>query len=825
MDERKTPDSCLSSLFLCEEKVNDWYPMYFGVSCAFFALRLLPGRETDDDKWSKAWNTILQGSAQLLGLLVWKAQKEGTDEGKGALLAKLEMAERERDELKRIRHEDAKANEKVVSIFAAQEQRWFNEKKKLQQQIRAVVNGARVLGKKKDEEISGLNERLKEMELVVQSKDKELQEEGLKRKELEEKLKKTENTAEELRENAKREAKEHASEIWKHKTAFIELVSNQRQIEAEMGRAHRQVETTKQELELVLEQKEESDLMIEKLSVEIVKMQKDLEQKGDILSAMLRKSKLDAAEREMLLKEIKLSKAKRKQAELETERLRSASESKHGGHSLRSMLANQVNLKLEGEYGTRKMNSCATGSSLTRKARLQANNLLEYENPNFSGEIKACSPEYDGYSQGQTEALAITADVKRLEHWVHSEAEKYATLVEERHHLELNAFVEQMRLKDEKLEGFRWRMLSMEIESKRLRSHVEGLTRDISQLKNTNTKLEALLLAREDELSALKEQLASQSNHINFQRPLNDPSIHDRELVEDTIWSEVNIVKRRPGHKDKKADKLAAKASQEEDVEVIVETALVCQPTEVTRVQSPQKVSEEQKDIGDCDPKREESGTSADLVTLQNLPSLSQISSKTKSSSWKMDLHALGVSYKIKRLKQQLLMLERLMGKQESSENVKSKDHGPNAIKGFLSLVSLLTKQVGRYQSLQEKADDLCKRMHENNLDASSVDSNATKSRGRIKTLENFLEETFQLQRYMVATGQKLMEIQSKITIGFVGAAEELAKSASFDIKRFADGVRTLFQEIQRGLEVRIARIIGDLEGTLACDGIIHLRR
>lgn len=405
MDERKSPDSCLSTLFLCEEKVNDWYPMYFGVSCAFFALRLLPGQETDDDKWSEVWNTILQGSAQLLGLLVWKAQKKGTDEGKGALLAKLEMAERERDELKRIRHEDAKANEKVVGIFAAQEQKWFNERTKLQQQIRALVNQVRVLGKKKDEEISGMNERLKEMELLVLSKDKELQEEGLKRKELEEKLKKAENTAEELRETAKQVAQEHASEIWKHKTAFIELVSNQRQIEAEMGRALRQVETTKQELELVLEEKEESELMVQKLSVEIVKMQKDMEQKDDILSAMLRKSKLDTTEKQMLLKEIKLSKAKRKQAELETERLRSVSESKHGGHSLRSMLANQVNLKHEGIYGTRKLNSGATGSSLIGKSRLKANNLLEFENPNFPEEIEACSPGYDSYNQEQTEAL------------------------------------------------------------------------------------------------------------------------------------------------------------------------------------------------------------------------------------------------------------------------------------------------------------------------------------------------------------------------------------------------------------------------------------
>ena len=77
----------------------------------------------------------------------------------------------------------------------------------------------------------------------------------------------------------------------------------------------------------------------------------------------------------------------------------------------------------------------------------------------------------------------------------------------------------------------------------------------------------------------------------------------------------------------------------------------------------------------------------------------------------KMDLHALGVSYKIKRLNQQLLMLERLTGKQESVE-VKGKDEqGQTGMKGFLVLLSSLDKQVSRYQSLQEKTDDLIQRM------------------------------------------------------------------------------------------------------------------
>lgn len=72
-----------------------------------------------------------------------------------------------------------------------------------------------------------------------------------------------------------------------------------------------------------------------------------------------------------------------------------------------------------------------------------------------------------------------------------------------------------------------------------------------------------------------------------------------------------------------------------------------------------------------------------------------------------------------------------------------------------------------------------------------------------------------------MATGQKLMEMQTRIASTFSGAVM-LDESVKFNMGQFADIVRTLFREIQRGLEVRIARVIGDLEGTLACDGILH---
>lgn len=376
-----------SYLVLSQEKNGSLYPMVFGVSCAYFALRILSEPKISEENLSEIRNGMLFGSAHLLGLLVWKVQREEYegDNGKSELLQKLENAQRQIEELKKIRSEDAKANEKVVGIFATQEQGWFNERKKLRQQIGALMNDLRVLEIKKDKAISELNEKLQESELLLKSKDKSIEDEEQKRHDLEEKLKAAENCVEELKETAKHEAQRHSNEIMKHKTAFIELVSNQRQLEAEMSRALRQVESAKQELDLVLEQKEQSALMTQKLSVELVKMRRDLEQKDQILSAMLRKSKLDTAEKQMLLEEVKLSKAKRKQAELERERLKTESESRHERHSLRSMLSKHVNSKADAFFGGKGAHSKALATSnLERSRSNQINFHVEYENPEFS---------------------------------------------------------------------------------------------------------------------------------------------------------------------------------------------------------------------------------------------------------------------------------------------------------------------------------------------------------------------------------------------------------------------------------------------------------
>ena len=372
------------------------YPMYFGVSCAFLALQVIRKPHVEVEKnLTGIVETMLQGSAQLLGLIVWKVQKEVINGGE----QKLKSAEMEIENLKKIRHEDAKANEKVVGIFAAQEQSWFSERRKLRQQIGALLNELRVFEKKRDLAISELNQKLKEMEGLVEEKDKKIEEEEKKRKELEEKAKKAEKDAEELRELAKREGQEHSSDLRKHKTAFIELVSNQRHLEAELGRAVKHLDATKEELISVMENKEESDLMVQKLTLEIAKFHKDLEQKDKILSAMLRKSKLDTAEKQMLLKEVKLSKARRKHAEHETEKWREASEGKHDRHSFKNMLLNLSSRKDVFPSSRGLQHSSSTGSSHISNEQEQFSPISDHYLPQRNEDLCKIYKFYNLFSQ------------------------------------------------------------------------------------------------------------------------------------------------------------------------------------------------------------------------------------------------------------------------------------------------------------------------------------------------------------------------------------------------------------------------------------------
>ncbi|RZC08857.1 hypothetical protein D0Y65_015532 [Glycine soja] len=86
----------------------------------------------------------------------------------------------------------------------------------------------------------------------------------------------------------------------------------------------------------------------------------------------------------------------------------------------------------------------------------------------------------------------------------------------------------------------------------------------------------------------------------------------------------------------------------------------------------PETEIEEEKSISGEDspttPMQNQTPSKVEADAFEKIASISQTLTTTKQSLWKMDLHALGISYKIKRLKQQLVLVERLTRRQANDE-------------------------------------------------------------------------------------------------------------------------------------------------------------
>lgn len=226
-----------------EEKQLSLYPMYYGVSCAFVALQLLAEKKglLVDGKWSAMAETLLQGSAKLLGLLVWKAQGGDATKASSLLTNKLEKTE----------------------------QSWVCERKKLRMQIQALENELRLVDAKHKHLVASLRQKIREKDQLRESKAKDF-------KKVEEELQLAVMTMEEMRKSMTKES----SDVWKQKASFIH-----------------EFQASKQQLLEVMERKAESEEMVKELTSELAKLQKDAQQKDRILSAMFRKSKLDVSQK------------------------------------------------------------------------------------------------------------------------------------------------------------------------------------------------------------------------------------------------------------------------------------------------------------------------------------------------------------------------------------------------------------------------------------------------------------------------------------------------------------------------------------------------
>ncbi|KAL0302529.1 UNVERIFIED_CONTAM: hypothetical protein Sangu_3096400 [Sesamum angustifolium] len=170
-----------------------------------------------------------------------------------------------------------------------------------------------------------------------------------------------------------------------------------------------------------------------------------------------------------------------------------------------------------------------------------------------------------------------------------------------------------------------------------------------------------------------------------------------------------------------------------------------------------------------------------------------------RESPWKVDGDSAGVSSKLKTLEQELLNMERVC-------------------KADLSKVpSQMRKQAKRYQALAGKIDDLCGRMQ-----ASDPNEPTLSSEFRTQRQTEYLLEAFRLQQRASETNQKLAALQTETLKSYQRGEPE--GQAKLGTKRSLDSIRNNFKEIQRSLEIWLARIIGDLEGILARDGASRVR-
>ncbi|KAJ6714704.1 RIBONUCLEASE P PROTEIN SUBUNIT P38-LIKE PROTEIN [Salix viminalis] len=165
-----------------------------------------------------------------------------------------------------------------------------------------------------------------------------------------------------------------------------------------------------------------------------------------------------------------------------------------------------------------------------------------------------------------------------------------------------------------------------------------------------------------------------------------------------------------------------------------------------------------------------------------------------RESPWKVDSDSTGVSSKLKLLEEELLNLEKV-GKTDISK-----------------VPSLMRKQAGRYQSLSGKIDDLCRRMQ-----ASDPSEPTLGPEFRTRRQTEFLLEAFRLKERASKTAQKLVALQNEIGKSY--SRDEVGNQAKLTMRRSFEAIRNNLKEVQRNLEIWLARIIGDLKGILARDG------
>lgn len=139
--------------------------------------------------------------------------------------------------------------------------------------------------------------------------------------------------------------------------------------------------------------------------------------------------------------------------------------------------------------------------------------------------------------------MTIMALKDWLKRWLEVVKAHHAQHLEQRHWRELDAFERQMRLKDERLESFRWQLLSMESESSKLRSELEMVKSRLAMAVDEKCRAERAVEVKDKECRALMKTMVSEGSSPPDPR-LDQLSHHEaQQSVLILLQNELNDVK------------------------------------------------------------------------------------------------------------------------------------------------------------------------------------------------------------------------------------------------------------------------------------------
>lgn len=778
------------------------------------------------------------------------------------LLRKIEEAEAEVEEMKKRRAEDARANEKVAAMFATQRQHWKMEKKKLKQQLEILLKQGQAL------------------------------------------------------EEFPSEQKLDCSTCAKKNGLMLDLEAKSLQMEDELVRAFNGLEICKKDCKIMFEEKKE---ITERLSSEIVRLRRDIDEKEEVISSLLRKSD----EKEELERNLTLVEAKRNQGDWP-----GLEKSLHAVHIKQRHL-------LEMDAFERQMRAKDERMEVFRQKLLSMDNKLQNlqaENTDLvrslelakakNANLEILLKEKDFVLRSLKENIIFHEKSKMHSHSeqiLHELEDAKCKIEKVEHKATKFRAVENSKAKDEEFREFTFpavkakliqtqtdyeegkERLSFLLKSSKsvpikysrdrnfLRERLESTGEDCEHvLPMENPHLICLIqqatqafgpshqeTGLEGMLQTTKEKAGNSGVHSLLTRvykkeqdgyPREElPTIVDKHVsgtckcgnavdsnqTEDVFVAPVKLQSEQAIWGEWQKGRATASVDSESQVSLPGRNGqLKGKSVFQDQYTTDKRVGRVLDDVhygGEAEKQTTElSTTHAQTIPVKSFPARKNDDLSCDASSYlkhilegrysstKKDTEALAISTEVKRLEQQLLQLEK-MSKAELSKRIHSKDgtlitdlntengNDYGQVKSeskYLSAIQLLKKQFKRYRALIGKMDDLWTRIHEKDPAHTNT---GNRSREQIAVQELFLIETFQLQHYLAATGQKLIAIQSDIAHKSCDMNNEIAFPTDLNIMQSVESVKSHLKEIQRSLEIRLARIIGDLEGTLARDGILHV--